>query len=63
MDVMEISAVWGLLAVAGMGIAALPWSERELSESSSAFTAAPRLVLAWCGSTVRGLVRPSRVLA
>lgn len=35
---------WGLLLVAGTGIAALPWTDRELRASATAFATAGRLI-------------------
>jgi len=42
-----VSACWGLLLVAGVGIAALPWSDAELVASARALRDAATAPLRW----------------
>lgn len=63
MESIDISAAWGLLAVAAMGVAVLPWSDREVRESSEAIAAFPLVVrggAAWAWQGARELVSMRR---
>jgi hypothetical protein len=48
------ATVWTLVAVAGLGIAALPWSDREVRAAARSFAAVPAVVGAWLNAPPRG---------
>lgn len=51
------ASAWSVLLVAGIGIAALPWSAAEVRQSAAAFVALPRLLLSL--SVRRPVVEPA----